>query len=76
MGDPIKKTLPDEEALIRVCHRYLSSRQDQLDYKGAIEKGLPMGSGEIESSHRFVVQERQKYRGHGGERIMRPPCYI
>jgi len=47
---------PDEiennKAPVRACYRYLSNRKEQLDYKGAIEKGLPIGSGEIESAHR------------------------
>ena len=38
-------------------------RKDQLNYKGAIAAGLPIGSGEIESSHRFVIQERLKIPG-------------
>ena len=40
----------DEHAPVRQCHRYLSQRLQQLDYKGAIDKGLPIGSGEIESA--------------------------
>ncbi len=47
----------------RACVRYLSTRPDQLDYKGAIEKGLPIGSGEIESAHRYVIQQRLKLPG-------------
>ncbi len=35
--------LPDEQAPVRVCHRYLSSRKEQLDYKGAKAAGLPIG---------------------------------
>ena len=31
------------KAPVRACHRYLSNRTDQLDYKGAIEKNLPIG---------------------------------
>lgn len=52
-----------EKAPVRSCHRYLSNRTDQLDYKGAIEKGLPIGSGEIESAHRYVIQQRLKLSG-------------
>lgn len=52
-----------EKAPVRACHRYLSNRTGQLDYKGAIEKGLPIGSGEIESAHRYVIQERMKLPG-------------
>lgn len=55
--------IPEEQAFVRKCHRYLSSREDQLDYKGALEADLPIGSGEIESSHRFVIQERLKIPG-------------
>ncbi len=42
------------------CHRYLSNRTNQLDYKTAIDAELPIGSGEIESAHRYVIQERLK----------------
>jgi hypothetical protein len=52
-----------EKAPVRACHRYLSNRTGQLDYKGAIEKGLPIGSGEIESAHRYVIQQRLKLSG-------------
>ena len=55
--------LPDEEAPVRTCHRYLASRKEQLDYKGAKSAGVPIGSGEIESSHRFVIQKRLKIPG-------------
>lgn len=51
------------QAKVRACHRYLSNRIGQLDYKGAIEKGLPIGSGEIESAHRYVIQKRLKLSG-------------
>ena len=54
---------PEELAPIRRCHRYLSHRQDQLDYEGAIRQNLPIGSGEIESAHRYVVQKRLKLPG-------------
>lgn len=53
----------DEEAPIRACFRYLDKRRDQLDYRSAIEAGLPIGSGEIASSHRSVIQERLKISG-------------
>lgn len=50
-------------APVRACHRYLSNRTNQLDYKGAIAEGLPIGSGEIESAHRYVIQKRLKLSG-------------
>ena len=46
---------PDDVAPVRKCWRYLSQRQDQLDYASAIAKSLPIGSGEIESAHRYIV---------------------
>jgi hypothetical protein len=48
----------DEQAPVRVCHRYLSARRDQLKYREALAEGLPIGSGEIESAHRYVAQKR------------------
>ncbi len=47
----------DEQAPVRVCHRYLSARQDQLNYREALAEGLPIGSGEIESAHRYIAQQ-------------------
>jgi hypothetical protein len=52
-----------EQAPVRRCQRYLSERQDQLDYAQAIKQELPIGSGEIESAHRYVVQKRLKLPG-------------
>ena len=45
------------------CHRYLSARIDQLDYPAAIAAGLPIGSGEVESAHRHIMQARLKRAG-------------
>ena len=45
------------------CDRYLRNRLSHLDYQGALERGLPIGSGEIESAHRYVIQERLKLPG-------------
>jgi len=53
----------DDKAPVRLCYRYLNNRIGQLDYKTAIEKGLPIGSGEIESAHRYIIQERLKLPG-------------
>ena len=57
------EAIESDKAPVRACHRYLSNRVDQLDYKGAIEKSLPIGSGEIESAHRYVIQQRLKLSG-------------
>ena len=54
---------PEEEAPVRSAHRYLTNRQEALDYKAAIDAGLPIGSGLIESGHRHVLQARLKKAG-------------
>ena len=55
--------IPDEEAPVRACYRYIKNRPNQLDYKAAIANDLPIGSGEIESAHRYVIQKRLKIAG-------------
>ena len=50
-------------APVRCAHRYLSHRPDQLDYAAALRADLPIGSGLIEGSHRFVLQARLKKPG-------------
>ena len=68
-------TTPDSEAPVRQCHRYLFNRRDQLNYQGAIKRELPIGSGEIESAHRYIVQQRMKrpdawWRPHNAEHML------
>ena len=53
----------DQNAPVRAAYRYLDNRPHQLDYKGAIDSDLPIGSGEIESAHRYVIQQRLKRSG-------------
>jgi hypothetical protein len=66
--EEIKKRIEDlqiqdlESGLIK-CYRYMENRLDYMNYKKALEKGLPIGSGEIESSHRHVIQKRLKIAG-------------
>jgi hypothetical protein len=50
-------------APVRACYRYLRNRPRNLDYRRALKEGLPIGSGEIESAHRSVIQERLKIAG-------------
>lgn len=45
------------------CHQYIVRRAGQFNYKNALDKGLPIGSGEIESGHRSVIQKRLKIPG-------------
>lgn len=52
-----------EDAPVRNGHRYLTNRIDCLDYPRALELGLPIGSGMIESGHRHVLQARLKKAG-------------
>ncbi len=53
----------DPETPVRTCFRYISNRSAFLDYKSALASGLPIGSGEIESAHRYVMQRRLKLSG-------------
>lgn len=53
----------DDRAPVRQCHRYLSARRKQLNYRDALAKELPIGSGEIESAHRYIAQKRLKLPG-------------
>ncbi len=53
----------DEHAPVRRCHRYLNERRKHLNYRDALAKELPIGSGEIESAHRYIAQQRLKRPG-------------
>jgi hypothetical protein len=55
--------LKDEQAPVRKCFRYIKNRPGQFNYPQAIEKGLPIGSGKIESANSYVVQARMKIPG-------------
>lgn len=57
------EALADAVAPVRCCYRYLLKRLDYLNYREALARGLPIGSGEIESAHRYVVQKRLKLAG-------------
>jgi Uncharacterised protein family (UPF0236) len=57
------ETVDNEHAPVRACVRYLHNRLPVLDYKGALAKDLPIGSGEIESAHRYIIQDRLKVPG-------------
>lgn len=58
-----KEKEEEEETAVEKCYRYLDNRKECLDYKSAIENDLPIGSGEIESSHRYIIQKRLKIAG-------------
>lgn len=63
MGHLEPPCVDDSEAPVRQCHRYLSQRREQLNYQSALARDLPIGSGEIESAHRYIVQQRLKRPG-------------
>lgn len=54
---------PLEDDPVSKARRYLRERREQLDYQGARKAGRPIGSGEIESGHRHVIQQRLKLAG-------------
>jgi hypothetical protein len=53
----------DEKSPTRKCIRYIENRPGQFDYPSAIKNDLPIGSGQIESAHRYVIQARLKLTG-------------
>ena len=66
--EELKKNLEPEEvkgerAPVRKCYRYMENRKGQFNYRDAIQEDLPIGSGEIESGNRSVVQKRLKIPG-------------
>lgn len=54
---------PAQATPVREAYRYISERSAHLDYATAARDGYPIGSGEIESGHRHVVQQRLKLPG-------------
>lgn len=56
-------TVESQNAPVRACYRYIKNRPRQLDYQAALAQGLPIGSGEIESAHRYIIQQRLKLPG-------------
>ena len=51
------------EKPVRDAYRYLQQRYDHLHYAEARRADLPIGSGEVESAHRHVIQQRLKIAG-------------
>ena len=61
--EPHQETETAAETPVRDACRYLKERQNNLDYAAARRHKLPIGSGEIESAHRHVIQQRLKLAG-------------
>jgi len=59
----VTKNQDDEINAIESAIKYLTNRIDQLDYHEAIKRNLPIGSGEVESAHRHILQKRLKIPG-------------
>ncbi len=57
-----QKKFPAHKGL-DACIKYIENRPGQFEYKAAKEKGLPVGSGKVESSHRSLIQKRLKKPG-------------
>ena len=53
----------ESDSSVRVCRRYLTNHEQYFDYRRALEEGLPIGSGEIEGGHRWIIQKRLKLSG-------------
>jgi hypothetical protein len=60
---PYRESATAEHQPVNAAYQYLHKRSHCLDYVGARRAGWPIGSGEIESGHRHVVQQRLKLAG-------------
>ena len=56
-------SVPKEAAPVRTCYNYMRNRRGQFNYKEALDEGLPIGSGAVESAHRYIIQDRLKIAG-------------
>ena len=56
-------SIPKKDTPVKNCYRYIINRPGQFDYKSALAANLPIGSGEIESAHRYIIQKRLKLAG-------------
>ena len=59
----MKPASPEAEAAIDKTLGYLSPRLEQIAYGSHRKGGYPLGSGAIESAHRFICQVRLKRSG-------------
>ena len=53
----------EEPRAIETAMHYHTERKEPLDYQTAITNKLPIGSGEVESGHRHILQKRLKLPG-------------
>jgi hypothetical protein len=52
-----------KEAPVGSAYDYINARRAHMDYAGARAAELPIGSGEVESGHKHVLQKRLKIAG-------------
>jgi hypothetical protein len=60
---PHRETENTADQPVNTAYQYLHKRRAHLDYATARQQELPIGSGEIESGHRHVIQKRLKLAG-------------
>lgn len=63
LQQPFEQGSDDAESPARKCYEYLTKRKTQLEYKKAVDADPPLGSGEVESGHRYIIQDRFKLPG-------------
>lgn len=61
--EPRQEPPAQKEAPVRSAYGYIDERRNHMDYAGARQADLPIGSGEVESGHRHVLQKRLKVAG-------------
>ena len=59
-------TTPEAREALRLERGYFRTNADRMDYPALRARGLPIGSGAIESAARHVVQQRFNARGCAG----------
>jgi len=59
----LKPSTEEAKTVIDHCHQYLVSNRNRVDYGGHRRGGYPIGSGAIESAHKFICQGRLKRSG-------------
>ncbi len=75
LRDHLEQTKTDAEPTpVLDAYRYISERSEHLDYATAARNAYPIGSGEIESGHRHVVQQRSNSPVPGGPKPMPSAC--
>ncbi len=61
--EPHRENPGADETPVEDAHRYIRQRLEHLHYDETKKANLPIGSGEVESGHRHVIQHRLKLAG-------------